>query len=279
MSGKFYLIQDWMVNLPLSTCEKQVYAYLYTFTQNLADQTYCGSINNIANTIGYTTRSVKSALKSLTNKGYLRKGETFTNGIKFCTYQTLINEENQQISPVVKKFHHQGKECFTSGEKISPNNKEYNNKEKESISIIIKNNNIYTKEKTQIPPKIEDIEAYCKERNNSINPQQFYDFYESKGWMVGKNKMKDWKASVRTWERTNGDNVARKDNSNETETNNTNLYKEFATRLSGELGLINDDTLLREVITICSPTNIIDYEEFKNEYLTLQDIHDEDLFG
>ena len=50
-------------------------------------------------------------------------------------------------------------------------------------------------------PSIEEIKAYCKERNNNINAEQFYDFYESKNWYVGKNKMKDWKACVRTWEK------------------------------------------------------------------------------
>jgi hypothetical protein len=42
---------------------------------------------------------------------------------------------------------------------------------------------------------------YCLTRNNQVDPQTFIDFYESKGWMIGKNKMKDWKAAVRTWEK------------------------------------------------------------------------------
>lgn len=51
------------------------------------------------------------------------------------------------------------------------------------------------------PPALEEVKAYCSERGNRIDPQTFIDFYESKGWMIGKNKMKDWKAAVRTWER------------------------------------------------------------------------------
>ena len=50
------------------------------------------------------------------------------------------------------------------------------------------------------PPSLSEVKAYCQSRNNGINPQNFIDFYESKGWMVGNNKMKDWKAAVRTWE-------------------------------------------------------------------------------
>lgn len=54
-----------------------------------------------------------------------------------------------------------------------------------------------------IPPKVEWIQRYCDQRNNTVDPQQFFDFYESKGWLVGKVKMKDWQASVRTWEKNN----------------------------------------------------------------------------
>lgn len=61
----------------------------------------------------------------------------------------------------------------------------------------IKENN---KRKVFTKPTIEEIQKYCKERNNGINANAFYDFYESKDWFVGKNKMKDWKACVRTWE-------------------------------------------------------------------------------
>lgn len=54
------------------------------------------------------------------------------------------------------------------------------------------------------PPTLEDVQSYCQERNNSVNPEKWYDFYSAKGWMVGKNKMKDWKAAVRTWEQNSG---------------------------------------------------------------------------
>ena len=61
--------------------------------------------------------------------------------------------------------------------------------------------NIKEKERRNfVPPTVEEVSAYCSERNNSIDPESFVNFYTSKGWMVGKNKMKDWKAAVRTWE-------------------------------------------------------------------------------
>lgn len=52
-----------------------------------------------------------------------------------------------------------------------------------------------------IPPSLEQVQAYCAERKNNVDAGRFIDFYSSKGWMIGKNKMKDWKAAVRTWER------------------------------------------------------------------------------
>ena len=54
------------------------------------------------------------------------------------------------------------------------------------------------------PPTVDEVREYCKERGNDVDPETFVDFYESKGWMVGKTKMKDWKAAIRTWERSEG---------------------------------------------------------------------------
>lgn len=53
------------------------------------------------------------------------------------------------------------------------------------------------------PPTLEEVQSYCSERKNGVDAQRFIDYYSSNGWMVGKNKMKDWKAAVRTWERNN----------------------------------------------------------------------------
>ena len=64
-----------------------------------------------------------------------------------------------------------------------------------------------TKRKRFEKPSISDIKQYCMERNNNIDANQFYDYYESNGWKVGKNSMKDWKAAVRTWERSEYRNV------------------------------------------------------------------------
>ena len=68
----------------------------------------------------------------------------------------------------------------------------------------INTNTTYSNNKRRFKkPTIEEISNYCIERKNNIDAETFYDFYESKDWKIGKNKMKAWKACVRTWEKRN----------------------------------------------------------------------------
>jgi hypothetical protein len=76
-------------------------------------------------------------------------------------------------------------------------------------SIIMGDSDESPKKTTKfIPPTVEEVEDYCLERGNQVDPAQFVDFYSAKGWMLGKNKMKDWKAAVRTWERKDNERPA-----------------------------------------------------------------------
>jgi len=63
------------------------------------------------------------------------------------------------------------------------------------------NTKIKRKPRVFIPPHIGMVSAYCKERHNDIDPEAFMNHYDANGWMRGKNKIKDWKACVRTWEK------------------------------------------------------------------------------
>lgn len=71
-----------------------------------------------------------------------------------------------------------------------------------------KDNKRSAQNKRFVPPTVDEVRAYCKERGNNIDAESFVDYYTSTGWLVGKKPMKDWKASVRTWER----NERRQDN-------------------------------------------------------------------
>lgn len=76
---------------------------------------------------------------------------------------------------------------------------EPNEKEKENVNVKDKEKEI--KRKRFTPPTTQEVEEYCLEKGYTVDADRFIDFYESKGWMIGKNQMKDWKAAVRNWNR------------------------------------------------------------------------------
>lgn len=85
----------------------------------------------------------------------------------------------------------------------SDNQNEIKTEPKEKVKV---KDNVKDKEKDNIkrftPPSQDEVRAYCQEKGYAVDAERFVDFYESKGWYVGKNKMKDWKAAVRNWNRS-----------------------------------------------------------------------------
>ena len=88
----------------------------------------------------------------------------------------------------------------TNRKQIATTNKDKNLKNEKNV---IKEDKEKPVVKRFVIPTVKELEEYCKERKNNVNPNKFFDFYESKGWLVGKTKMKNWKAAVRTWENNN----------------------------------------------------------------------------
>ena len=99
------------------------------------------------------------------------------------SYQTVANDSNFYQS-----------EAKGSHKKKKRNNKEKESNEKEAINIVPLTR--------FVPPTEDEVALYCNERRNHVNAQKFVDYYSSNGWKVGRNPMKDWKAAVRTWERS-----------------------------------------------------------------------------
>ena len=132
------------------------------------------------------------------NKENGRKGgnPNFTKGNSNPYYQkdnqTDIPKDNQTVMSTV----------------INEDNRKINIALKDENKDVIKDlkEDVKKKDKRFVIPNIEDIKEYCNSRNNRIDANMFYDFYTSKGWKVGKEPMKDWKASVRTWERNRKEN-------------------------------------------------------------------------
>jgi len=142
----------------------------YFESNGMTDGWFFNTESNIENDTTLTPYQQRKAIKKLKELNII---ETKRMGVPAKQY-FKINEEL-----VVKFFNNLS---------LSKSTTINNNKE-------IKLNNKYFNK-----PTIIEIKDYCLERNNKIDANSFFDFYESKGWMVGKNKMKDWKAAVRTWE-------------------------------------------------------------------------------
>ena len=118
--------------------------------------------------------SIQKWLKILENNNYIKRVNIYRQGSKEILTRiiTLVNSPS--------------KEKFTDNTNININN---NNLTDSNRKALFKK------------PSINEIRDYCNERGNNIEAEAFIDFYESKDWKIGKNKMKDWKAAVRTWER------------------------------------------------------------------------------
>lgn len=110
---------------------------------------------------------------------------------KWAEYKRLIRAKNNDIGQCPKNVQDNvQQEIRDKILDIRDIEKKDNNKD----LLLSKEKNVFKK------PQIEDIEAYIKEKNYSVNAEIFYNFYESKGWYIGKNKMKNWKSAVATWE-------------------------------------------------------------------------------
>ena len=109
------------------------------------------------------------------------------------------------------------------------------------IELDTKANKSPTKAKRFVKPTLSEIEQYCIERNNNINAAHFYDYYESNGWKVGKNSMKDWKAAVRTWERSEYRKPNSKKNSKE---DAINVVKELMNEYADEQSTTDSESTI-----------------------------------
>ena len=124
-------------------------------------------------------------------------------GIAFDFITEQIDRDNEAYEAKCAKNRLNGERANgTERPRTVPNatqgKEEGKEKEKEKEEIIPPYNP--PKGKRFTPPSVEEVKAYCLERKNGLDAQAFVDFYESKGWKVGKEPMKDWKAAVRTWE-------------------------------------------------------------------------------
>ena len=176
----YTIIPDWMLSLDLDVYETIILAVIYGFSQD-GESTFSGSQNYLAMKAKCTRRKVAMVLPKLVEKGLVIKIDRDVRGVHLCEYKVRTTFT--------------GCECHSRGgcERDSHNNIDYKN---------IDNNSLYKEGSTKFKkPTIEEIRKYCQESRLDVDAEQFFLFYESKGWVIGKSPMKSWKAAVCTWSR------------------------------------------------------------------------------
>ena len=151
------------------------------------------SYEKLAQQLRLTKMQIRTSLDKLKSTGEITHKKTNQYSIITVNNWHEYQENNTQINTQITLKQH------SNNTQITPTKESKESKEGKEIYIIAK----FQK------PTIEEIKKYCSERKNSVNPEQFFNFYQSKGWLVGKVPMKDWKAAVRTWEQKDkkqGDN-------------------------------------------------------------------------
>lgn len=219
----FITVQDWMVkNFNLKGNELLAYALIYGFSQD-GESEFKGSISYISEWLNTSKSTTMRILKKLIEMGVIKKRTVTINGMIINNYTAVMPEEYEKsqndtggvkITPGVSKCEEGGikmtggryQNDTKTGVKMTPHNI-YNidNNIKDNIvcgTHTQKSPESVDKKPRKIfrPPTIQEVREYCLERENHIDAEYFVNFYQSKNWMVGKNKMKDWKACVRTWE-------------------------------------------------------------------------------
>lgn len=193
IKGIWIPIEIWE-NTELSWNEKILLMEIDSFTSKSMEcffsNEYIGKLLNV------DERTARRYLSKLITLGYV-KVVRFDGRVRFVR------------STLATNVHPDWTELSTQTDQECPHNNRDEQTSKEDVCI---------RGRKFIAPTLEQVQAYCQERMNNINPEAFINYYESNGWMVGKNKMKDWKAAVRTWE----------NNSRQTKTPRPTYQKETA---------------------------------------------------
>lgn len=158
---------------------------------------FVSSIRKLADETSLTEREVRTAINHLKTTGEVTHKSTSKYSVfTVVNYDLYQSNDTQSVSQTTSERQSNDIQTTTIEERKKERRKENNNTVR------------FT------PPDVNMVRDYCIERNNSVDPKSFVDFYTAKGWMVGKNKMKDWKAAVRTWERNHTGSKAKKNGFN-----------------------------------------------------------------
>ena len=177
--------------------------YLSQYTQR--EDGYCWrKAEDLENELGIGRKALKGAIEKLKDAGIIDAKVTYIQGtLTRCTHFKILVEIGNSESAKgdnseygkgdISEENAKGDISICNSNNSNNSNNNNNNSEKSN----------FQQQKRFTKPTIEEIKQYCDERNNGIEAEAFFDFYESKGWKVGRNSMKNWKAAIRNWERQN----------------------------------------------------------------------------
>lgn len=192
----------------LSSFEKLLYAEISALANKSgicwAENTY------FAKLFQKNTVTISRAIKKIERKDYIivtyqkNGSQVVLRAIQIHVPEMLMAEEDESIENQDETVNESEVTVNVAVNKnanrtVNKNAKENNTRDDKEIL----NNKLLSIKKKFKKPTLEEISAYCVERKNNVNPEKFLNYYESNGWRVGKNPMKDWKACIRTWEQNN----------------------------------------------------------------------------
>ena len=185
----FYQVQGWMVNnLKLRGNELICYAVIFSFCQD-EESKYMGGVKYLQGWMNASEPTVISVLDKLSDKGLIEAIPTVTKTGKRVYYQvtkeSLVRGNLRNLSKGTKE---------SLGSLYNNNNNSIDNNKKRECDKSPSPKKVFVK------PTVEQVEAYVKEKGYHFDAEQFWNHYESVGWMIGKNHMKDWHCACATWE-------------------------------------------------------------------------------
>lgn len=235
MFAKTIIDSDAFLDMPLSS-----QALYFHLSMRADDEGFVNNPKKIQRMIGASDDDMKVLLA----KNFIILFESGVIVIKHWKIHNYIrgdriNETNYQDEKALLQLKENGSYtlCQTNVSQMSVTCQTNVSIGKDSIgkdNIGYKEKNI-KKESRFTKPTVEEVRAYCIERNNSVDAEAFVNFYESKGWLIGKNPMKDWKAAVRTWER-NRDSKSNGKGMSEIDRKQRQGYTDLENYLNGHIG-------------------------------------------
>lgn len=149
-------------------------------------------INKLSEETGLSIQNIRTSINKLKSTGEITvKSTNKFSIINVCNFNEYQKRENDDQQTNQQANQQTSNKPLTTSKEIKKEKKEEIN----SIGDVKKKNGKF------IRPSLEEVTTYCLERNNGLDPQYFLDSNDSKGWVVGKSPMKDWKAAIRTWEK------------------------------------------------------------------------------